>query len=461
MAATKPIIEMTIADEEITFQGTEIIDARVVKEINPISTEVPISTIEFTIYTTDPRFSIFSDGEYYQALSKRQPIRAYEEIAGIKIFVGDFYLDEWESLNEHEFRFTGIDLIGVLDSVDYEGGFWSELTPIQTILGAVLDQNYIRHVIDSDLAGITLKGWIPPGTAREATQQICYAAGATSTTRPGNELAFSAAKLPIRSRNADRSISSDSIEDNQKVSLKPMVSSIELISHDYRQGTESQVIYEEDLEPGDYKIIFNEPYFDVSATGVGYIPYYLATENEDELITESGDSLVIQGDYIYGPNSLKLTVFPPGGSVVVTGYPWIDSKQAHIYQAQEGAAQESRNNLKITDATLVNSSNAQTILELTRDYFTQRYIHELTLMNYQTPLSLYGASPTYSLGLYSQAGLLPNDSIKSTALKTKDIIGIIEQMVIGMTDGFLPKTRVVGIEDLTAAPQQTKEPNGN
>lgn len=448
MPATNPIIEMTIGDQEITFQGSEIIDAQVVKEINPISTEVPISTIEFTIYTTDTRFSIFSEGEYYQALSKRQPIRAYEEIGETRVFIGDFYLDEWEYLSEHEFKFTGIDLIGVLDSVDYEGGFWSDLTPIHTILAAVLDQHYIKHETDTDLASVTLKGWVAPSTAREAIQQICFAAGATVTTRPGNTLAFSAARIPLRNPSTDRTIANGDIDESQSVSLKPMVSSIELISHDYKQGTASQEIYKEDLEPGNYKIIFNEPYFNVTATGVGYVPFNLGTENEDELTTESGDSLVIQGDYIYGPNSLNLTVFPPGGSIVVTGYPWIDSKRAHIYQAPEGAAQESKNNFKIDSATLVNSSNAQTILELIRDYFAQRYIHDFTIMRYTAPLSVYGASPVYSRGLYSQAGPVVNDSTRSTAIKTKDIVGIIERMEVGMADGFLPKTRIVGIENL-------------
>jgi hypothetical protein len=442
MTRTYPIIKMTIAGTEYIWQDTDIVTARAIQEVHPISLELPASTITFSVYTTDARFSIFSDGELYNALAEGQVIQLYEYVNGINVFINEFYLKEWKYVATNVLSFTGMDLIGKLDGMQYDGGFWSNLTDIETILGAILDPLGILYTVSSPTAGVELKGWIPPGTAREALQQVCFAGRAMASSTINGMLLIEPAIAYLESAAIDLTVTDTDKQDDQTVELLPVVTGVELISHDYSQGATSETIFSETLEPGSYKVVYNKPYHTVEATGVGYIDSYLITEGEDFLTTEGGDFLVANGEYEYGPNSIILTVFPPGGVVTITGYPWIDSKQALF---QPVALDYRSNNLIIEDATLVNITNRYPVIYRVADYYHRRYDHRFTLLNYNAPSALYGFAPVYGTGTYSAAGLKVGDTVKSNALN-KAVFGIAERLEYDLTGGFRIRVKSVGIE---------------
>ena len=447
MTYTYPIIEMTIAGEEIIWQDADIVTASVIQEIHPIGLEMPISVVNFTIYTTDARFSIFDDGELYSALSAGQVIQVFESVDGIPVFINEFYLQEWKYVATNTIQFKGVDLIGMLDGMPFDGGFWDSLTDIETILAAILDTHGISCVVSSALASVTLKGWIPPGTVREAIQQVCYAARAVVGSIIGGVLVFDTAVYPLASTSVDLEIPDTDKQDNQTVELKPLVTGVVLMSHNYSQGATSEVIFSETLEPGSYKVVFNKPYYSITATGVGYIPDYLITEGDDFLVTEGGDYLVGNGDYEYGPNSILLTVFDPGGAVEITGYPWIDSKQELLNAITPG---NRSNDLVIENATLVNKTNQYAVIYRTTDYYQRRYDHRFTLLSYNAPTALYGLAPVYGTGVYSAAGLKVGDTVRSNMLH-KAVLGVAEKLDYDLTGGFRINVRSVGLQSAPIA----------
>lgn len=442
MTRTYPIIKMTIAGTEYVWQDTDIVEARAIQEVHPIAIELPMSTLDFTIYTTNPQFSIFSDGGLYSQLSEGQVVRLYEYIDGIQVFVNEYYLDDWKHLDANTIQFRAIDLIGRLENMQYDGGFWSSLTGITTILHAFLDTYGVLFFVDGMDTEITLKGWIPPGTVREALQQVCFAAGMTAHGSIDGFLILTPAVYALQSSSVDLTVPDGDKRDDQTVDLLPLVTGVDLILHDYLQGAVSETIFSQTLAPGSYKVIFNKPYYSVSVTGVGYIPYYLVTESEDFLITEGGDFLIANGEYIYGPNSIMLTVFPPGGAVEVTGYPWVDSKQSYLAMISSG---NRSNDLKIEEATLVNGSNKIKIANYVKDYYRRRYRHRFTLLNYNTPTAIYGLAPVYGTGLYSANGLQVGHVIHSNML-TKSVLGVAEKLEYDLTGGFRIALESVGIE---------------
>jgi len=443
MTRTYPIIKMVIAGEEIIWQDTDIVTASAIQEVHPISLEMPISVINFTVYTTDARFSIFDDGDLYEALAEGQVIQVFEYVDGTPVFINEFYLQEWKYVATNTMQFRGVDLIGLLGGMQYDGGFWSSPTSIGAILGAVLDQHGVVYAVNSATASINLSGWIPPGTARDALQQICFAARAVATGTIGRVLTIEPAVYQLQVSSIDLVVPDTDKQDNQTVELKPLVTGVELITHDYTQGDTSEVIFSDTLEPGSYKIVFNKPYYSVTATGVGYIPSPLITEGEDYLITEGGDNLVANGDYEYGPNSLLLTVFSPGGAVEVTGYPWVDNRQA--FYLPVGPNDSRRNVVLIENATLVNFNNRYPVAYRAVDYFGRRYDHRFTLLRYNTPAALYGSAPVYGSGLYTEAGLKVGDTVHSNALH-KAVLGVAEKLDYDLTGGFRIGVRSVGIQ---------------
>jgi len=439
MTHTYPIIKMNIAGEEIIWQDTDIVTASAIQETHPISLEMPISTINFTVFTTDPRFSIFSDGELYSALDEGQVIQVFESVDGVPVFINEYYLKEWKYVATNTMQFRGVDLIGLLDGMSYDGGFWSSLTDIGAILGTILDPYGIPYAVSNPYS---LKGWIPPGTVREALQQVCFASGAIAHGLINGVLSVEPAIYLLGSSSIDLNIPDTDKQDNQTVELKPLVTGVEIITHDYSQGSTSEVIYSETLAPGSYKIVFNKPYYSITATGVGYTPDFLITEGEDFLVTEGGDYLVGNGDYEYGPNSILLTVFSPGGAVEITGYPWIDSKQS-LRAPVTGF--DPTNDLVIENATLVSGSNHIKVANHTSDYYQRRYDHRFTLLRYNAPAALYGLAPVYGTGLYSEAGMKVGDAVRSNVLH-RAVFGVAERLDYDLTGGFRIGVRSVGIQ---------------
>jgi hypothetical protein len=202
---------------------------------------------------------------------------------------------------------------------------------------------------------------------------------------------------------------------------------VELYSHDYTAGATSETIFEDTLAVGDYKIVFNEPYYDIEATGVGYDPTYITTEDGDYITTEDTSEdveIVIAGTFEYGSNSIYLHVLSEG-EVSITGYPWIDNKQSHIYEESGLDEYVTKNDKLVDNATMVSSAIVEDVLDMISDYYRQRYKQISTLF-----------SNAYKTG----------DCIIIGSFYSKQLLTVVERMEYDLTGGFLTKARLVGTE---------------
>ena len=430
MSLTYPKIKMLLGEGhtiEVWFDKEDIITASIVRQVNPVSVVIPVGTLEFTFFTTGNAFSMFEDGTYFDQLSKRQAIDVYEYINGSDRYLGKFYLDEWENVNENVVKFTAFDLVGVADATQFEGYYWSSATTLSDIIYSILHPVDISYTIDVSLASDTFTGWIPPGTCREALQQICFAAGAMVVNADDDELQIVPTVLPILSPAAEGTIADSGKTDKQKIELLPLVTSIDLYSHDYSAGAVQETIFEDYLEVGEYTIIFNEPYYDITATGVGYDPIYITAEDGDYLcseVTSEVTYIVIGGTFQYGSNSIYLHVYS-AGTVTIKGYPWIDNKQSHLYEESGLDENVTRNDKIIKNATMVSSAIADDVLTRISNYYKQRYKQESNLFP-----CVYKTGDCIIIGSYF----------------SKQILAILEKMDYDLTIGFIAKVKLIGVE---------------
>jgi hypothetical protein len=403
------------------FAGTKVISATLIEEINPISVEVPINTIEFKILNTDSSFSMFS-GTYFQLLSERLPVLVYENVDGVNSFLGKFYLENWENVSASEFAFKAVDIMGVMDATDYDGGFWSVPTTLEAVLTAVLNPINVLFTVDATIKDTLISGWIPPSNYRTALQHICFAAGATASTSRSQTLDITPVKLLERSYNIEVTDSEKSV--NQAIKLLPLVTNIELVSHDYTQGLVIETIFDKYLDAGSHKIIFEKPYYDIVVNGPGYSPSLLITEDGDFFVAEDDDYFEVGGEYVFGPNALYLEM-DVAGTITVTGYPWLDSKRAYVFN-ETGVSEFTNKNTKlIAEATMVSTANAQTVLDQVRDYYRQRYTQNITLLpsTIQTDDIIYTGTPNQS-----------------------HILASVQKMNMNLTGGYLAKTDILGVQ---------------
>lgn len=430
MTVTYTSIHLLFAEGTVVFEKDTVLNANVIQEINPVSTELPISRVEFTVVVLDETLSMFS-GSTYSQLAERLPIMVYEYIDAAPRLIGRFYLDTWKNITENKLEFSAVDILGVMQGTDFDGIFFSAATTLPNVLSQVLTPVNFSYNLDSALTAVTLSGWIPPGNYRQALQQILFASGATVTTAGSELLAIT--PVGLASQLYDYKIKDSQKMHEQSVELLPLVSKIELVSHNYTQGTVLETIFDQYLEAGSYKIVFEKPYYSIIIAGPGYTQKVLGTENGDYQATENGDYIEAGGEYNQGVNSLYLTL-ESAATVTVTGYPWVDSKQSFTFTETGTESLKNSKSYLISDATLISISNAQTILNSLRDYYRQRYIQEVKLLPSDITLQ---------------------DIAISNTVYNHNLLGLVHKMDVDLVRGFLAKTSLRGIEPVYVLPSET------
>lgn len=457
--STYPIVKLNLINELIEFRDSDVIEAALVQEIHPLSIKLPISTAAIRIRTTDPRFSPFSNGEYYQALSSNMTVDIWERALDADQFMGRFYVQDWYNPIEGEFEFSCYDIIGYLDTIPYDGSFWENPTPLFTILSSILDPLNVSWEVEPVLGEKLLKGYLPGGenvSTRETLQALLYAAGAYATTAQSDKLRIRKIDLPDGNTVIDESITNADKVAEQKVTVLPMVTGARVLSHDYAKSSTEEDIFSATLDPGYYKIIFSKPYWEVTPTGAGDIPTALGLEEgsgffatEDSVSWADCTLIAISGEFEFGPNSIYLTVLETG-EVSIKGKPWLDSVRSFNWDnpdaikklssgakygtAKYGMAKYARlwnvyatpNVWQVENARMVTADEAQGVLDKLVDYASLRY--------------------RQNVKLFPRSDTEPGDLKVVDTLYDMRINGIVEKMRSDLTGGYLIEADLVGTE---------------
>ncbi len=486
MVKTYPIFKLYLQNETLEFREHDIISATVTQEINPLSLEVPSAKLDISIYTTNPDFNPFSSGRYYQSLAANIKADLFEYYDGEEIYIGQFYLEEWDNPSEGVLAFSLQDAIGVMENIPFDGTFYEDSTSLNDIIKDIAVYAPTEISLDADIANLELKGYIPGNiNLRQALQQICFAVGAYAETKGTDHILLKPIQLPnhyvvsqgyyydnaLSTYDGD-AVYSDFIVDGvitdlqktnkQELKILPMVTDIELITHDYIKSATKETIFSDTLEPGDYKIVYPKPYGDVSLWGAGDVPEALGTEDGvTVLITEAGGAypdvtiLGKTGTYQSGSNSISLHVTTTG-SVLIEGYPYEDNMQsigwknpdsiqtynagalydnaAAIYDLstywREWSILAPQNIWKVTEGTLVNRAIGSTVLDRLIQYANARHQQTITALTEKEV----------------QPGLL----YQVDSLYGKKLIATVELVISKLSDGYLKEVRLTGVEKLEA-----------
>jgi hypothetical protein len=418
MTITYPSISINLGDGNfVNFTRQQIISASVVEEMNLVGVEMPISTLEFTAIITDGSFSMF-DGAIYAKLKEKLPVSVYENISNNSVFVGQYYLDTWQNKTDQLLEFTALDIIGVLEATDFDGVFWDTPVTVSEAMNQLFSPIGVAYELIGDAATRTISGWIPPGTFRDALQQICFSARVTARTARSNKLVMEVVQFPIAFR--DYVVTRANAKQNYVEAL-PGVSKIELVSHNYSASGVLETIFDKYLEAGSHKIVFDKPYYDIVVDGAGYVSAVLGTDDGNYIGTEDGNYLEAGGAFMFGSNSVFINL-SSAGQIVITGYAWLDSKRSFTYSA--GESSKSKKNYLISNATLVNADRAQDVLGSLESYYNLRYLQEFVLLPSEMKIS---------------------DIILSDTINSQRIIGTIQRSVINLTGGFLSVSKLLGV----------------
>lgn len=431
MAETYPIIQLVLDGTKVEFSGSDILECNLLLELNPISATLPVSTASVSIFTTDPRFSIFSDGTFYNALSKHLPVDVLINFDGLML-AWYFYLDSWKMESENILSFELVDAMGVYASANYPGSFWETNTDVRTVLADISKFVNIEAFVPPFIEA-TVTGWIPPSNCRDALQQVCFAAGLQYSPGYGRGMLLGQQQLPEASSSPSFEITDDDKTGDQTVKLLPKITDIELISHDYYNlGAEAQTveeIYSAWLEPGNYVISYPKPYWKVWGEGAGAFPIYVTTEDGRVIVTE--DSVGVWGDatvrvatemetFLFGSNFVSVNV-TVAGQITLWGYPWLSADRPHRHHE----IADTSNAITVENAMLVNSENASDVLNKIVEYYNLRHQTHVTVF----PMFI-------ALG----------NTYKVSSFRGKELSTIPERLEIDLAGGYITKATFRGME---------------
>lgn len=379
------------------FSGHEIVEAHVLEECDPLSSEISINTLNVSLYNKEGRFSILNSEGYFDVLQHKQKFTVWEDVkqdarstGSVSYCMGTFYLSDWSNSGDTLADFSAVDAIGLLDGAPFDGGIYN--TTAAELAEAILTG--YSYTLDESLAAERVQGYIAAGTRREALQQLAFAIGAVVDCSRGELIRIA----PAPSKASGMITYDRKLQDGSKVTLNPLITAVAVTAHRYLPGETTEELYRDTLDPGIYRVTFNAPAVVDSLTVTG------------AELTESGVNLC------------TLTV-AKAGEVCVTGRKYTDSTVVLRRTAANLPPNAQDNELTVTDATLVGPGRAEAVAVRVLEHYAQRYEQNFSMVAGDEKLA---------------------DRLIIQSFGGEMVRGVLTKLEFDLTGGFLADAKVIG-----------------
>ena len=315
-------LEQLTIGQIIVLDETELVKVNLLNELDPSITEMSVD--EMTLEIND----------------RHERDYAPQENQTLELYVNGelraaHYLKESTRTASHYYTFKAQSIMGLLDD-DYMGGIYSAVG-VSTLLNDILGD--VPYSLDSTFADVTLSGYLPICTRREALLQVAIALGALVTTQGGYNIRL----LPLPD-GIVRSIPTSQIFTGASVQTSARIARVDVFEHSYIESDESEeLIKDTEISGDDVLYTFADPHHGYEITG--------------GTISSSG------------ANWAKITA---SGTVTLTGKKYIHATRQHSKSNPMANSGEKSNIVQLTGATLVGPANADNVLTRLYNYYLLR-----------------------------------------------------------------------------------------
>lgn len=207
-----------------TYGMTEIRSAKITNQVNHISTEIPISTLNWTL---DAR----EDADFMFQL--RQPM----EVRNDDFLIGVYYINEHKRKTQTVYDLRCQDAIGILNDDTFPGGVYTNYSAKQLLID-IIDGNFnIVFAEDGEeaVADVNLTGIIQPTSRRNAIQQVAFAWGVCIATDSGDSVRVFRLDESVEEIGPGRTYTGAAVE------TSAIVTAVRVTAHTYTQSTNGSV----------------------------------------------------------------------------------------------------------------------------------------------------------------------------------------------------------------------------
>lgn len=299
------------------FYGDELRNVKLIQEIDPISSQISINTADFTL---DSKGSI----EYN--FQQKQPLGVYFN----GILRATTFVKSSKRTAKFLWQVQSEDYISLMDSTPFVGAIYSSKNAVE-LLEEIFTVAKVPHTIAADFDGVTVTGYIPYTTCREALMQVAFAIMAVVDTSNSSTVdVFRLDTTPTQTIPLNR------IMQGQNFDTGNRVTAVEVLSHTYTPISETVEAYKAENSGTGQNIFvkFSEPLHDLHIVN-GTI---VSRETNYAIIDASADC-------------------------VLTGQKYDHITTSHRYDNPVILATDLENVIAIEQATLVSNNNVDNVLE--------------------------------------------------------------------------------------------------
>ena len=405
-----------------TFLGDELRNVKIIQEINPISSEISINTVDFTL---DSKSNI----QY--SFQKNQPLTLYFD----ERLLATTFVKNAKRKSKNVWEVQSEDYISIMENVMFLGGMYENVNA-GDILKDIFAVANVPYIIDDTLAEMKINGHIPYTTCRDALMQVAFAIQAVVDTSNSEVVKIFALMDDVKQTiPLERIMQGQNFEDNE------VVTSVELTSHNYltkiekADGTfeepeEVEIFragYRSDLSLEEKEMIF---FFDEPLHSLSIV---------NGTIIESGANYAKIGAQIY---------------CVLKGKKYFHQTEAKKKYNSFFNSSTDNNYVKIDTATLVSSSNVDTILNSCYNWLIKNNVKNMSIIEgkhiLEPEMNLYGEKKygtfTYGMGqeeiIYDEPVNLGDKIIAQTEY-LGGVMGTVIKQSFNLNGGIIVKEAVL------------------
>lgn len=322
------------------FYGEELRKVKVIQEIDPLSTEIIINPIDFTLDSK-------SDMDY--SFQAKQPLTTYFNGR----LLGTTFVKSSSRKSKSVWDINSEDYIGLMDSIPYPGGMYKG-KDAYNLFEDIFAVAKVPYKINEKLKGVLLYGYIPYTTCRDACMQVAFAVQNVIDTSNSETVNVFELENDVK-----QTIPLNRIMQGQNFSDEETVTGVEVSAHTYTAIEETMDAYNANESGTGQNIFvkFSEP---LHSLIIGKMVKVGENEERFEESSDAGEIVSRETNY---------AIINANEGCVLRGKKYDHTIQTKRKNNPVVSASEIEKIVAVENATLVSANNIDNILEKCYNWF--------------------------------------------------------------------------------------------
>lgn len=324
------------------WYGDELTTVTCTQEIDPISYEIYINSTDFTLN---------SKSDIIYSFQTEQPLITRHN----NNLISSTFIKNSKRVAEHLWEVQSDDYIGLMNNIYYPGGIYENKNAYDLLVD-IFNTSKVPYDIDVNIKNLTITGYIPYVTCREALNYVAFAIQYIVSTAYTDKV-----KIYKVDNNVSQTIKLNRIVQGQNFENTDIVTGVVLSVYKYTKSNEVSEVYKasENGTGENIFIKFSEPLYNLSISNGEFV--------KDKF-----------GNNKMGPNFAYINAYE---DCILKGKLYKQTETQIEKNNPLILANQKENIISISGNTLITNSNAKQVLNSCYDFLTKTQTTKMNIID--------------------------------------------------------------------------------